>query len=818
MQSDNESPILDNKCLYLDKIVRNLDNKSPVSDNKSAKSGIHSLHKNTNQVTQYQVKECVAEMLKILISALMGVYLFLCSQPILVESTQIKATVPKIKRIDINVAPKEDEVQKFIIEVENMDVLNKVKDSQPSIRLDKVFNTVLQGASIKATAADIEKIKSQPGIKQIHPITTYKVELDKSVPFIGGTLLRGEFDENNERLTGKGVKIGVIDTGIDYTHPDLQRNYKGGYDLVDDDEDPMETVKSQGEATLHGTHVAGIISANGKFLGVAPDAEIYAYRALGPGGYGTSDQVITAIEKAVKDGMDIINLSLGSSVNAPDYPTSIALDKAVEMGVVAVTSNGNSGPGLWTVGSPGASEKAISVGASTPPLEIPVLQLELVPNKSIFLQPLEGSVPWNVTKSHRIVYGGFGSEKELPDDVKDNIVLMERGEISFTDKVKNACNKGAKAVLIFNNKDGLFSGGLEEAIKIPAIALSREDGLFLKKELEKGHNWVKTKGKQVKDSLANFSSRGPVTHTWAIKPDVVAPGVKINSSIPDGYVSLQGTSMAAPHVAGAAALILQAHPDWNPEQVKAALMNTARPILDDAGKQYNPYEQGAGRIQVDKAVKANVLAYPGTLAYGAFEKTGDVRESALNITIENKSNKVQKISFQAPKIEEGIKWKLPLSLYLQPLEKRQVAASLFVDTEKIIEGTHFGSLKMISTSDGEIDLPYLFIIGDANHPRVMGFSFEKENTENKEEDAYKYEVYLPERADELGIALFDPLTLNFVGFLLHERNVKRGLLEVVKQREEIPFADGVYKVVVYAIQNGRETAEENTIIIGEKGG
>lgn len=738
------------------------------------------------------------------------IFLVIFSLPTSVGYSQVKTTVAKIKPIEIEINPQEKKFAKYIVEAENEEVINQLKDRYPDIKIDKEFNTVLQGASISSTEADIEKIKHLPGIKRVHPTSTYKVELDESVPFIGGTLLRGEFDDKDQRLTGKGVKVGVIDTGIDYTHPDLQRNYQGGFDVVDEDEDPMETIKSQGEETMHGTHVAGIIGANGKYLGVAPDAEIYAYRALGPGGSGTSDQVIAAIEKAVEDGMDIINLSLGSSVNGPDYPTSVALDSAVEKGVIAVTSNGNSGPGLWTVGSPGTSEKAISVGASTPPLEIPVLELENEPKKSIILQPMQGSVPWNLSKSHKIAYGGLGNVDEIPV-VKDKIVLIERGSISFTEKVKNAYEKGAKAVLIFNNEKGTFSGGLEEAIEIPVVALSREDGLFLKKELEKGHEWAITKSRKIKDQLANFSSRGPVTHTWGIKPDVVAPGVKIDSTIPDGYVALQGTSMASPHVAGAAALIKQAHPDWNPEQVKAALMNTAKPLVNDQGQQYNPYEQGAGRIQVEKAVNAKVLAYPGSLAFGSIRKNGRITEKAVNITLENQSDRKQKISFASSGLVDGIKWRLPLSFYLEPMEKKQVELAVSVDTEVVAEGIHFGNLKIESTSDDEILLPYLFVVGDANHPRVMGFSFEKEA---EKEDTYKYEVYLPEGADELGIALFDPLTLKFVGFLRHERNVKRGLLEVITQRDEIPFPDGEYKAIVFAVHNGKETMQESTISIG----
>ena len=102
--------------------------------------------------------------------------------------------------------------------------------------------------------------------------------------------------KNNRRLTGKGVTVGVIDTGVDYTHPDLRRNFAGGHDLVDNDRDPMET-KTLGKATVHGTHVAGIIAANGKLMGVAPDAKILAYRALGPGGGGTTENVLARLSR-----------------------------------------------------------------------------------------------------------------------------------------------------------------------------------------------------------------------------------------------------------------------------------------------------------------------------------------------------------------------------------------------------------------------------------------------------------------------------------------------------------------------------------------
>ncbi|MCM2534669.1 S8 family serine peptidase [Neobacillus pocheonensis] len=194
-----------------------------------------------------------------------------------------------------------------------------------------------------------------------------------------------------EGYTGKGVKVGIIDTGIDYNHPDLKGAFKGGYDFVDNDNDPMETTYDDwkksgqpetagGEAyyTEHGTHVAGILAGQGKNTstdmpveGVAPDADIYSYRVLGPYGSGSSSNIIAGIDKAVSDGMDIISMSLGANYNDPLYPDAIAVNNAVLAGVTAVVAAGNSGSSMYTLGSPGTSPLAITVGASDTSVTIP---------------------------------------------------------------------------------------------------------------------------------------------------------------------------------------------------------------------------------------------------------------------------------------------------------------------------------------------------------------------------------------------------------------------------------------------------------------
>ncbi|UOQ45350.1 S8 family serine peptidase [Halobacillus salinarum] len=454
----------------------------------------------------------------------------------------------------------------------------------PRLEVVAEYNTIFQGVAIKGTPKELDKISRLDTVINSYPVHTYRA-LAESAPSYSTDAIRQRMDLP---YTGKGVKVGVIDTGIDYKHPDLKKNYKGGFDVVDFDDDPMET-EDKG-ATEHGTHVAGIIAANGKMKGIAPDAELYAYRALGPGGAGSSVQVIAAIEEAVEDGMDVINLSLGNDVNGPDWPTTKAVNKAIELGTTVIVAAGNSGPDKWTVGSPATSPEAITVGAASLSSQIPFLTVRGEKAK-IPLLPLQGSVKWDITKSYPIVEGGTG--RSTLHGVSGKIVLMQRGDrISFAAKALNAYRGGAEAVIIYNNQDGSFQGSIKGTeLPIPVAAITKEAGEWLKKYAVESRQWVETNRQTADETLASFSSRGPVTTSWAIKPDIVAPGVDILSTVPGGYKALNGTSMASPHVAALAALMLEAHPNWTPEKIKAALMSSADLIHNSQGKAI-PTEQG----------------------------------------------------------------------------------------------------------------------------------------------------------------------------------------------------------------------------------
>ncbi|WP_059104138.1 S8 family serine peptidase [Shouchella shacheensis] len=690
--------------------------------------------------------------------------------------------------------------------------VQEVEESLPSAEIRQVYETVYGGFSLDLPERDIPKLEALSSIGRVDDVAIYQARLEGSIPFVGGGRESAKHeDAGGEPITGKGVKVAVIDTGVDYQHPDLQRNFKGGYDIIDEDEDPMETKPKQGIPTLHGTHVAGIIAANGRIQGVAPDAEIYAYRALGPGGQGTTEQVLEAIEKAVEDEVDVLNLSLGNTVNGPDWPTSLALDRAVDKGVVAVTSSGNSGPNMWTVGSPGTSSKAISVGASVPPIQVPYITL-FKQERKIELTPMTGTRPWELKKDVELVNVGHGLEEDFQaNDVKGKLVLAKRGRTTFEEKLKAARSAGAKGVLIYNNIEGTFAGGTLEQLDIPGASISKADGEWLLEQSAKDAkpSYIRTMYERKQDVMAPFSSRGPVTETWEVKPDLVAPGVAIESTIPNGYLGLNGTSMSSPHVAGAAALLVQLHPEWTPEQIKAALMNSTKALVDEDGRSYMPHEQGTGRLDISKALEAETLVYPGTLTFGIWSKEAIRTKRELQVTIENTSDAARTYHITPPIGElDGVQWETPYATEIPAGEMRTVQLAADIMPALLSEGLHAGQIEITGDKDS-IRVPYVLFMEEPDYPRVMAFQF----AHGDEKDSYYYEYYLPGGAEESGIALYDPDTYEFITYLVSNTDSDRGMISGELHHPKLK--PGSYKALVFAKQDGVEDTVEAMIEIGE---
>src|SRR5699024_2976944 len=188
----------------------------------------------------------------------------------------------------------------------------------------------------------------------------------------------------------------------------------------------------------------------------------------------------------------------------------------------------------------------------------------------------------------------------------------------------------------------MFQGSVaneEHPITIPVASISQQDGIWLEKKIqqEKKTLNIETAYQETKTDIASFSSRGPVTVNWDIKPDVVAPGANILSTVPGGYQELQGTSMAAPHVTGAIALLKEAKPDWSNEQMIGALKTTAKPIRNEEDQSYDPVMQGTGKIQIEDAINTKTIIHDPLLSFGKidpYKETNNIKKK-----IQQMSNK-----------------------------------------------------------------------------------------------------------------------------------------------------------------------------------
>jgi minor extracellular serine protease Vpr len=594
------------------------------------------------------------------------------------------------------------------------------------------YQFAYNGIKVRIDPRKADDLAKLPGVVGVRTLQTMTRDNVRGVPLIGAPAVWDGLAGRH----GEGVKIVVIDTGIDYTHANFggpgtiaayqaanaadtapanpawfgpaAPRVKGGTDLVGDAYNADGNAAAQVphpdpnplDCNGHGSHVAGTaggsgVLANGSTYtgpynastisgnqwtvgpGVAPKADLYSVRVFGCA--GSTNVTVDAIEWAVANDMDVINMSLGSPFGSKDDPSAVASTNAAKAGVIVVTSAGNNGPSQYITGSPGTAEGAIATAANDPWQATPGVRVVTAPgglsltainsNGFNYTAPITG--PLVILKDNPATTvdapGLLGSANEAlgcsPDAYTFNgvvpnggqITVAQRGACARVAKAIFAQQAGARAAVMTNNAAGLppFEGvitsnpdtGAPFTVTIPFVGIA---GNQATPTTDSGRLLASPAGSTATLSpidlananytgFASFSSGGGRTGDSALKPDITAPGVSIASTANgtgNGMAIISGTSMASPHTAGVAALVRQAHPSWSVSDVKAAIVNTGEPSLVGGATPLRVSRGGTGLVQPARAIATDVIAYSNggskfdvALSYGFEELKNDYSKS-----------------------------------------------------------------------------------------------------------------------------------------------------------------------------------------------
>ncbi|TAK55837.1 MAG: peptidase S8 [Gammaproteobacteria bacterium] len=519
------------------------------------------------------------------------------------------------------------------------------------------FDTLFNGFSVEVGLAGRARLATLPGVKAMYPVAVIQAPTPEisagAAPDLAAAIAMTGADIAQDSLgyTGAGIRVGVMDTGIDYHHPDLGGCFgagcrvAAGWDFVGDayNADPTSAAYNPvpvpdadpDDCNGHGTHVAGILGASGAIKGVAPGATLGAYRVFGCNGSTTGDIMLAAMERALADGMQVLNMSISAPYQWPQYPTARAADRLVNKGMVVVGSFGNNGAnGLYSGGAPGLGDKVIAT-ASFDNTFLSLNSFTISPDDTVIgYSTLTDSVPAPASGSLPMARTGTTTPdadacSALTGSLTGMAVLIRRGGCTFIVKAQNAQAAGAAAVIIYNNAAGRFSGTIAGSdVTIPTVQISDTEGALIDSRLLAGPvtlSWqsgVSSFANPTGGLVSSFSSYG-LSPDLAIKPDIGAPGGLIYSTFPlefGGYGTNSGTSMTAPHVAGAAALLLQAQPHTPSQAVRGILQNSADPKNwwgnPGLGFLDNVHRQGAGLLDIDDAILATTRVEPAKIAAG----------------------------------------------------------------------------------------------------------------------------------------------------------------------------------------------------------
>lgn len=618
---------------------------------------------------------------------------------------------------------------------------SRIPGAQVERRLSVTMNGLIIRHAGKVNLAD--QLRSLPGVKQVFENEFHYLQMDASLPLINAPVVWEQLGSQDR--AGDGVKVAIIDSGIRPEHPMFASNgHTRPSGLPSDDYcstvdpsfcndklvlarfyaptfavHPDENI-SPLDFNGHGTHVAGTAVGNPvtasfsdielNISGVAPGATLMIYRAFyqtetSPGA-STSVQLVAALEDAVADGAHIVNNSWGGGAggNPANSPYTAIFTAAEAAGVLMVTAAGNDGPGERTIGCPACAEPGLAV-ANTQTGRVFGNVVDAAGVEGIVGQSGNGDFSITAPISGPLMpVATVSPGNELACDplpagsLEGHIALVSRGVCAFTLKANNIQAAGGIAMILWNNDVGTILMSMPGAT-LPSVSITLADGVRILEALDAnggvGEGTIsETKAINVAanvDIMATSSSRGPNGDTSFLKPDVAAPGTNILSSYPppDGpYNAISGTSMASPHVAGAAALLRQLHPELNALELKSMLITSANPDVrkENAVDPATPFDRGSGRLDISAAASTAITfdkasaASPGCVLNCTFQRTATSK--AAEAVTWNGS-----VSFTSPDITG--------SLDAESLELAAggtTAFSITVDTRFAAPGWHFGEV------------------------------------------------------------------------------------------------------------------------------
>lgn len=759
------------------------------------------------------------------------------------------------------------------VEREQEAAIAALKAVSPEIQILQRYRMILNGIAVRVPGNLAKTVEKMRGVRIVEPSRVIKRPMlpqqlkllskvkgfkETSVSFIEATKIHELLKlADGTPVRGQNMKVGILDTGVDYTHRMLGGSGKeadfsavnpaqpnpqfpnakvvGGLDLVGTAYDAGSEVPARQlpvpdgnpiDEGGHGSHVAGTVAGIGDndetYSGVAPDASIYAIKVFGADGSTADYIVIAGLEFSVdpngdgdpSDRLDVVNMSLGSGFGQPQILYSEAIRTLTLSGMVVVASAGNAGPIDYIVGAPSTSTEALSVAASIDNMPhnwtFPAVEFQTKADPNLLVRAVEGPISKPIELAGdvtgELVYIGLGDRpltEELKTKLNGKVALIDRGGVPFIAKLQLAKGGGAIGAVVANNVPGDPGAmGGEGTVDIPAIMIAKEVGEILKKALETDPVTIRfNTGKVIEDprridTITDFSSKGPRSDDSLLKPEITAPGENIiSAAMGTGHkgVAFSGTSMSGPHMAGVMALLRQYHPNLSVEELKSISMTTTKLVNDQDGKIYPLSLQGAGRIRAYEAAIAPLGSTPSSISLGNVQ-VGESKTIRRTVKIKNVTSSPIEVALSG-RGQENLKIQASGSRTLEPGATMQVPVLFTVSVPASEQPfTELNGHIVLTSKMGEQKIPVIAIVTRISDIRPVSLKVHAASATDSAEALT--ELSLKNEGKQSGVAL----AFNLIGF---DRRKPKGTITDSYRSRNCDLESAGYRIIKKMVE-GKE--------------